>query len=466
MPEERPGFLRHRRARPKHLGRWLLVMIGLEAALAVSIRLPHLLGVEPWIAGEDSLWGVYLFALVLVPLVLWGAWALVRQQQEERADAFRIARLMDTVTTANGEWLWATGPDGRLTFCSPACRELTGYEPAELTGRHISLVIGGDDLAAAVRNRSASEAEDGSWSGLVTVCRRKDGTALAVEVSGRPLRDSAGQDIGFEGSVRAVAAHVLAADKVRARVEAMLADRTLMTAFQPIRSLDSGSVIGAEALTRFLCAPGNSPEAWFADAESVGLGLELEIAALETALSAARSLPAFFYVALNVSPGLCLDPRLGQVLSGAGIPARRIVLEVTERQPVVDYAALAAALSGLRRGGIRIAVDDAGAGFASMRHILQLKPDVIKLDRNIIAGIDSDPGQRALGAAMVGFAGQIGAVLVAEGIETLPELDAAADLGMSAGQGYLLGRPTVKPEDWTSWTEAPALRKRSWSAGE
>lgn len=127
------------------------------------------------------------------------------------------------------------------------------------------------------------------------------------------------------------------------------------------------------------------------------------------------------------------------------------MLEVTERHEVGNYGPLADALAPLRRAGLRIAVDDAGAGFASMRHILQLKPDLIKLDREIIAGIDTDPAQRALGAAMVGFSSEIGAALVAEGIETEAELAAVTELGMTAAQGYLIGRPSLSPEDWASW---------------
>lgn len=123
-------------------------------------------------------------------------------------------------------------------------------------------------------------------------------------------------------------------------------------------------------------------------------------------------------MALNLSPLACLDPRLRVLLTDSGIPGRRIVLEVTERHQVEDYELLAAALSPLRRSGLRVAVDDAGAGFASMRHILQLRPDLIKLDREIISGIDTNNAQQALVAAMVRFASEIGAVLVAEGIET------------------------------------------------
>lgn len=134
---------------------------------------------------------------------------------------------------------------------------------------------------------------------------------------------------------------------------------------------------------------------------------------------------------------------------------------MTERHEVLDYEPLATALSPLRRAGLRIAVDDAGAGFASMRHILELKPDLIKLDRDIIAGIDTDPGQRALGAAMVGFATEIGAGLVAEGIETDAELEMVARLGMGTAQGYLLGRPSTEPEDWAQWRERRASGRRA-----
>jgi EAL domain-containing protein (putative c-di-GMP-specific phosphodiesterase class I) len=133
----------------------------------------------------------------------------------------------------------------------------------------------------------------------------------------------------------------------------------------------------------------------------------------------------------------------------------RIVLELTERFAVADYKPLVEATERLRESGVRIAVDDAGADFASMRHILQLNPDLIKLDRSIISGIDADPGRRALGRAMVSFAAELGAMLVAEGIETETELCTVTELGMNAGQGYLLGRPSVQAEDWLGW-QGPA----------
>lgn len=253
---------------------------------------------------------------------------------------------------------------------------------------------------------------------------------------------------------RAVTDHAgdtLAAAEATDRIQAILTGRTLLTAFQPIRSLPSGAWIGAEALARFPGSAHASPEEWFLEAESVGLGVELEILAIETALNTAKDLPESVYVAVNVSPGACLDPRLKGVLEKSEIPRQRIVLEVTERHKVEDYAPLAAALLPLRRAGVRIAVDDVGAGFVSMRHILQLKPDMVKLDRDIIAGIDTDPGQRALSAAMAGFAAEIGVALIAEGIETPAELDTVTSLGIGAGQGYLLCPPSTRPEEWRRW---------------
>jgi EAL domain-containing protein (putative c-di-GMP-specific phosphodiesterase class I) len=224
-----------------------------------------------------------------------------------------------------------------------------------------------------------------------------------------------------------------------------------MAAFQPIHSLSTGAVIGAEGLTRFVSSPVRSPEAWFADAASIGRGPDLEFLAMETALLGALKLPPELYVAVNVSPSTCLDPRLGGILQRSGLPMRRIVVELTEHCAVANYEPLAAALGPLRQSGLRVAVDDACAGFASMRHIVQLRPDMIKLDRTIIAGIDTDPAQRALGMAMVSFATEIGASLIAEGIETDTELAIVTELGMNAGQGYLLGRPSLRSEEWSRW---------------
>lgn len=433
-------------------GWWLLVVIFIEAAVALSIRLPLAFALPLWGGIDEKTGFPALLALLMVPLVVLAAWRLMRQQQRERNQAFRTSRLMDTVLHTSLDWLWATGPDGRFTFSSAACKDITGYEPFELLGKHITRVIDPGDLADARLEWKARESGDSSWSRVVTVCRHRDGRRVLIDVAGRPMRDRDGRDYGFEGTCRVLnpeAARSRA--EVTGRIQELLTDSSLITAFQPIRCLKTGSVIGAESLTRFSGSQELSPEARFMEAASIGLDIELEILALRTALTTAAGLPPELYVAANLSPRACLDPRLAAAIAESAIPPRRIVLEVTERHEVGNYEPLAQALAPLRRAGLRIAVDDAGAGFASMRHILQLKPDLIKLDRGIIAGIDTDPAQRALGAAMVGFSSEIGAALVAEGIETEAELAAVTKLGMTAAQGYLLGRPSLRPEDWRTW---------------
>jgi EAL domain-containing protein (putative c-di-GMP-specific phosphodiesterase class I) len=112
---------------------------------------------------------------------------------------------------------------------------------------------------------------------------------------------------------------------------------------------------------------------------------------------------------------------------------------------VEDYDALVRALDGLRSQGVRVAVDDTGAGYAGLAHILRLRPDIIKLDIDLTRGIDADPVRRALAASLVAFGGDIGATITAEGIETGEELEALRTLGVTCGQGYYLARPGPLP---------------------
>lgn len=244
---------------------------------------------------------------------------------------------------------------------------------------------------------------------------------------------------------------VLFTRRSRRRIEAILGDRMLLTAFQPIHELSSRNVVGVEALTRFVSDDGASADHWFNEAAAVGLGADLEFAALQAALIAAEQLPAHVYVALNLTPATCLDPRLRAFVEHSQLAVDRIVIELTERLAEDEYDPVVAALAPLRLRGLRVAVDGAGAGFGSMSQVTHLSPDIIKLDRSLIAGIDHAAGQKTLGAAMVEFARQIGADLVAEGIETQAELTAVMELGMTCGQGYLLGRPSVQPLDWAAW---------------
>ena len=206
--------------------------------------------------------------------------------------------------------------------------------------------------------------------------------------------------------------------------------------FQPIVDVDSNAIVGYEALTRF--ADGVSPEVRFAEASAVGIGLELEMATLQSAWAAAPALPGSAWVSLNVSPDLILAGLpLRSMLRGK---RRQVVLEVTEHAAITDYEGLRSAIADLGPG-TELAVDDAGAGFASLRHILELKPAYVKLDRWLVAGLESDEARRAMILGLRHFARSTGCLLIAEGIETASELAALRTMEIQLGQGYLLGRP-------------------------
>jgi EAL domain-containing protein (putative c-di-GMP-specific phosphodiesterase class I) len=234
------------------------------------------------------------------------------------------------------------------------------------------------------------------------------------------------------------------------RIEEVLNGGMLLTAFQPIFDLSTGAVVGVEAFTRFV-SDGHDAASWFAEAAEARLRSELEFAALECALVAAQHLPAHLYVALKLSPDTCLDPLLPELLQESTLSPDRMVLQLTEALTPEQPSSLVAALLPLRRSGVRLAVDHVGSYFDSIRHIRQLRPDIIKLDRNLVAGIATDTFRHAFGEAMAGFAEQLGAALIAEGIETKDELAAVTGLGVRAGQGYFLGRPSTRPQDWASW---------------
>jgi EAL domain-containing protein (putative c-di-GMP-specific phosphodiesterase class I)/DNA-binding response OmpR family regulator len=227
---------------------------------------------------------------------------------------------------------------------------------------------------------------------------------------------------------------------LRQTIESIIRRRAFSPVFQPIVKLDGGRVLGHEALTRF--EDGERPERRFADAEAVGLGVQLEVTCLTAALAAAPDLASGDWLSLNVSPGLVLVPgKLKGVLRPATMP---IVLEITEHVPVTDYRAFRQAIASVGPT-VRFAVDDAGAGFASFRHIVELSPDFVKLDIGLVRGIDDDTARQALVAGMDFFAMRTGCTLIAEGIETEPERDTLRSLSVELGQGYLLGRPAAAP---------------------
>lgn len=223
------------------------------------------------------------------------------------------------------------------------------------------------------------------------------------------------------------------------RIESVLSENLLSMVFQPIVSLVDGRLVGVEALARFDAEPRRPPNEWFAEANAVGRGVELEMHALKSALAQLGDLRFGAYMSVNASPMTAVAPGLAGIL--AAFPADRIVLELTEHTRVGNYEALVEALVRARQQGLRIAADDTGAGYSGLQHLLRLRPNVVKLDIALTRHIDEDPARRALASALVTFAGEIGAVLVAEGVESVEELRALRALGIPAAQGYRLGRP-------------------------
>lgn len=235
------------------------------------------------------------------------------------------------------------------------------------------------------------------------------------------------------------------------RLEAVLRDRMLMTAFQPVFDLTTGIVVGAEALTRFVSDSGDPAEYWFAEAEDTGLRTDLEFAALESGLKAALDLPPHLFVALKLSEAVCLDPRLPVLFEQTQVAPARVILEVSGKFPPDQAASLDAAVAPLRSAGMRLSIENTGSFFAGASHILRLKPEMIKLDWNLTAALNRDPLRQELVEAEVGFARKIGAVLTAQRIETEAELATLKGVGVTVGQGYHLGRPSVQPREWAKW---------------
>jgi EAL domain-containing protein (putative c-di-GMP-specific phosphodiesterase class I) len=237
----------------------------------------------------------------------------------------------------------------------------------------------------------------------------------------------------------------------RRRVEAVLAGPCPSMLFQPIIDLETGHFVGCEALARFAGPPVRPPELWFAEAQRVGLGAELQLAAVHTALAQLPQLPPQGYMAINVGPDVAGTPELLRLLRN--VDSHRVVIELTEHLQVQDYPALISAVRAIRATGARLAIDDTGAGYASFSSILKLAPDLIKLDRILTIGIDVDPARQALASALVTFAAATRANVIAEGIETVGELETICQLGIGYGQGYILGHPRPVT-DLTSRAEA------------
>lgn len=311
-----------------------------------------------------------------------------------------------------GPW-WAdladrTGPAGLFPEVSDLMQSLgftaTGYVPIRWEGEMVGV------LSVATQSPSANE-----WFASRLGVIEELGT-----FAGMLLGESA--------------ARMVVQERERGLLRRVIDESQFHPVFQPVLDLISGDVVGYEALTRF--DDGVRPDLRFATAFEVGLGSELESVCAALALGEAQALPPDAWLSVNFSPSTVID---GTAAATIASTSRQIVIEITEHIEIESYSAVRRAIAACAPA--RLAVDDAGAGFASLRHILELEPDVVKLDIALVSGIDHDPARQALVAGLCHFASRIGAMLIAEGVEEPGELEVLRDLGVGHVQGYLIGRP-------------------------
>jgi EAL domain-containing protein (putative c-di-GMP-specific phosphodiesterase class I) len=279
-----------------------------------------------------------------------------------------------------------------------------------------------------------------------SVVRDAPAEKLAAALRGTPRPDQVDREANGHGLLNELLDQVretnLAREeraRKRARIRSVMDDGGLEIAFQPIVELDSREVVGHEALSRFAPSPKRGPARWFAEAHDVGLGVALELFAVRMACERSRLLPKSTFMAVNVSPVTAERPDLLELLDCAHVD--HVVLEVTEHAPVEDYPRFRVAIGRMREHGARLAIDDAGAGFASLRHILELDAELIKLDGSLTHSLEADPRRRSLASALIEFGRESGAAVLAEHIESELQLHELRRLGVTYGQGYHLGRP-------------------------
>ena len=266
------------------------------------------------------------------------------------------------------------------------------------------------------------------------------------------------------GRHRAVHAPEPADPDARGRVEEVLADGALGMVFQPVVDLATGATVGHEALARF--ADGRPPNMWFDDAERAGLGVELELLAIGTAL---RVLPddAPGYLGANVSAATLASPRLRALLQDVDDGRRRLLLELTEQHAVAEYELTRVGIREMEQAGVLVALDELGSGSASVRQLVDLNPDVVKLDRSLVSHVDEDPVRQAMTAAYARLADGMGWTAMAVGIERHEEIATCHAMGVTYGQGYLLGRPAPLADPAHSPAAAwIALSEEIWQASQ
>jgi PAS domain S-box-containing protein len=348
----------------------------------------------------------------------------------------------EEIHAAEGELVSVHAPDWTYRYVAPAALEVLGYRPETLVGKWAYEIAHPEDVTRLIL--ALRYAREASPFVISYRARRGDGLHAWVESSIELREPGSGEEAEFICRTRPIAEPGAIADLHKAHrerlaeIERVLLGEELEIAFQPIVELDSGRVIAYEALSRFPGDPARTPDIWFDDAWALGLGIPLELLAIRKAVEAIAEAPAELEVNLNASP-----PTLAArgFMRSLGPNPERVTVELTEHLEIADYDKFRRAAAPLRKAGGRLAIDDFGAGFASLKHILKVEPERIKLDISLTEQIPESTMAHALASALLSFAGEIGIEVVAEGIETEEELDALTEIGVRVGQGFHFGLP-------------------------
>ncbi|MBF6606110.1 MAG: EAL domain-containing protein [Chloroflexi bacterium] len=439
-----------------------LVIASLVAPVALS-----------WLRLQGEEWGLYgarygasltvLGTFVFLTAVIWQSARSARRTEIARSAALEER---DRFFDVSSDMLATASADGYFIRLNPAWQATLGYDLAELRSRPFIEFVHPDDRAATNIEAARQVDEGKTVLNFENRYRHRDGSYRWLEWTSTPSADGSrlyavARDVtGRKEEEERRLAPILAVREQRAearrKIEATIAQRAFRPVFQPVVDLSSGSVVGFEALTRF--DDGCRPDVVFARALECGLGIELERVTLEAAVREARLLPRNAWLSLNVSPTLLSDVEALRPLLGE--PSRAVVLEITEHESIGAYAPLREALTRLG-SHVRLAVDDAGAGIANFSHLVELRPDFVKIDAGLVRGVDTDVSRSALVVGLVHFAEAAGCLIIAEGIETEGERATVAELGVRLGQGYLLARPAAA-ERWRA-TRDPGERRASAS---
>jgi EAL domain-containing protein (putative c-di-GMP-specific phosphodiesterase class I) len=447
------------------LADWLPIgAIVLCVTVAVMPR-THVSGVDPALLGTSV---VVLLSIVRQRLLIvrerWASHKLTGEVEERAQTMLSLARLERAETI---EAMAAQICAEALRLDGIGSAAVYGFGPL---GGAVPLALGGDSrleemvsepLAPERAAHLRASARGGAWvdapHGASAVIRqlraeafapmRWDDRIVGLVAMGTANREDAKRladrlpTMTEFGVVSAALLGPMLADRwrmadVRSQLDSIITEHAFTPVFQPVVQLLTRKVVGFEALTRF--HDGMRPDHRFAEAHAAGMGVRLETACLWEQLEAASALAPGTWLSLNVSPALATA--VVPLISALERADRDVILEITEHVEIADYRALLAALD-LVRGRARLAVDDAGAGYAGLRHILEIRPQFVKLDISLVRSVDTDPARQAMVAGMAHFALNAGCELIAEGIETEGELDELVRLGVPLGQGYLFGRP-------------------------